>query len=233
LDYPNNFNVPAFPAGKTIALTRSVSVWIAVVFLLIVSACVFLLLSVHLRKNFPFLISVNPITEDWNVIAYPGEKEKPIPQYHYIQEKLVHDFVKDWFTISESKTTNEQIWADCSKEECEAPEQFNPHNKHCAISCKSDTLVFADFAKNVLPNYQARVAQASEKWSISSKGGILLNPHDVSESGSKWQVYAVVNSSVMGNFDVLIFVDVERKVDLYPATFGYYINQFSAYRITQ
>jgi len=92
--------------------------------------------------------------------------------------------------------------------------------------------VFDDFIKNVLPNYRARVDQAKEKWNLQQKG-ILINQIMVSEKGSKWQVYAVVNSSVMGNFDVLIFVDVERNIDLYPSTFGYYINQFNSYRITQ
>lgn len=232
MNYPNDFNVPAFPAGKTIALARSVSVWISIVFFLIVTMCGFLLLNVHLRKNFPFLISVNPLTEDWTVIAYPGEKEKSIPQYQYIQEKLVHDFVKDWFTISGNMETNERIWKKCSNDECRASIQFNPNNKICALSCKSDATVFDDFIKNVLPNYRARVDQAKEKWNLQQKG-ILINQIMVSEKGSKWQVYAVVNSSVMGNFDVLIFVDVERNIDLYPSTFGYYINQFNSYRITQ
>ncbi len=232
MDYPNNFNIPAFPAGKTIAFTRTVSIWISIVFFFIVVVCGFLLLNMHLRTNFPFLISVNPVTEDWNVIAYPGEKEKPIPQYQYIQEKLVHDFVKDWFTISDNMDINEQIWEQCSKTECQDSVQFNPTVKKCALSCKSDGTVFADFVKNVLPNYRARINQAKEKWTIPAKG-LLINPNVISEKNSKWQVYAVVNSSIMGNFDVLILVDVERDIDLYPATFGYYINQFNSYRITQ
>lgn len=232
MNYPNDFNIPAFPAGKTIAFTRTVSIWISVVFFLIVVACGFLLLNIHFRKNFPFLISINPITEDWNVIAYPGEKEKPVKQYQYIQEKLVHDFVKDWFTISDDMETNEQIWQKCSAEECGDSEQFNPTTKKCAISCKSDISVFDVFVKNIIPNYRARINQAKEKWSVSPRG-LLINPAIVSENSSKWQVYATVNSSVMGNFDILIFVDVERNIDLYPATFRYYINQFNSYRMAQ
>lgn len=232
MDYPNNFNVPAFPAGKTIAFTRTISIWISIVFFFIVVACGFLLLNTHFRKNFPFLISINPVTEDWNVIAYPGEKEKPIPQYQYIQEKLVHDFVKDWFTISGDMETNENIWAKCSTDECKDSQQFNPTNKKCAISCKCDSTVFDDFEKNVIPNYRARISQANEKWSVSQKG-LLISPAIITENNSKWQVYTAVNSSVMGNFDVLIFIDVERDTDLYPATFGYYIKQFNSYRIAR
>lgn len=232
MDYPNNFNVPAFPAGKTIAFTRTVSVWISIVFFFIIALCGFLLLNTHLRTNFPFLISINPITEDWNVIAYPGEREKPVPQYQYIQEKLVNDFVRDWFTISANQDVNSQIWEKCSSDECQDSSQFNPTNKKCALSCKSNDAVFESFTKNVLPNYRARIDQANEQWSIQNKG-LLINPHMVSEKGSTWQVYAIVNSSVMGNFNVLIFIDVERDTNLYPSTFGYYINQFNSYRIAQ
>lgn len=231
MDYPNDFNVPAFPAGKTVALARSVSIWISIVFFLIVTACGFLLLDIHFRKNFPFLISINPITEDWTVMAYPEEKEKPIPQHEYIQEKLVHDFVKDWFTISDDENINKDIWAQCSKDECKSPLQFNPMNKFCAIACKSAHAVFEDFEKKVIPNYQARITQAGEKWSILPRR-ILINKIFTSEKSSKWQVYTAIHSSLQGDFDVLIFIDVERDADLYPATFGYYINQFNSYRIT-
>lgn len=193
--------------------------------------CGFLLLNVHFRKNFPFLISINPITEDWTVVTYPGEKGKPIPQYQYIQEKLVHDFTKDWFTISDDINTNKDIWSKCSETDCKDPKQFNPANKFCAISCKSNINVFSDFAEKVIPNYQARIAQANETWSIPPKS-ILINQIFISEKASKWQVYATIKSSIMGNFDILVFVDVERNIDLYPATFGYYINQFNSYRIT-
>ena len=195
--------------------------------------CGFVLLNTHLRKNFPFLISINPVTEDWIVITYPGEKVKPIPQYQYIQEKLVHDFVKDWFTISDNMEINEKIWEQCSAEECKEAKQINPTTKKCALSCKCDTVVFESFVKDVLPNYRARIDQANEKWAVQNKG-LLITPVAVSENSSRWQVYATVNSSVMKrNFDILIFIDVERDIDSYPATFGYYINQFNSYRITE
>ena len=231
MDYPNNFNVPAFPAGKTIAFARSVSIWISIVFFLIIAACGFLLLDMHLRKNFPFLISINPITEDWTVVAYPGEKTKPVPQYQYIQEKLVNDFVKDWFTISANQEINQQTWKKCSIDECKEPGQFSPINKNCALCCKSDSAVFEDFTQRVLPNYKARIDQAKETWTLQK--GILINPVYVSEKNSKWQVYGVINSSVMGDFDILVFIDIERNIDLYPSTFGYFVNKFNSYRISQ
>lgn len=231
MDYPNNFNIPAFPAGKTIALARSVSIWISIVFFLIIAACGFFLLGIHLKKNFPFLISIDSLTGEWVVVTYPGEHEKSIPQYQYIQEKLVHDFVKDWFTISANQNINEDIWKRCSVDECNAPEQFNPTNKVCALSCKASSTLFDIFTSRVLTDYKARIAQADEKW--TPRKNIIITPKNVSESHSIWQVYTTINSSVNGNFDVLVFVDIERDINLYPSTFGYYINQFNAYRVTQ
>ena len=238
MDYPNDFNVPTFSAGKTVALTRSVSVWISIVFFLIIVACGFLLLGRHLRKNVPFLISVDPITDEWTVIAYPHE-EKKVQQYQYIQEKLVKDFVKDWFTISDNQSVNEEIWKRCSKEECgcsiddcDMPQQFNPLNKTCALSCKSSDAVFEDFSIRVLKDYKERIKQAGETWTVPKKG-ILITPNIVTENFSRWQVFVTVVSSVSGKFNALVFVDVnqDNSVDYYSSTFGYYIEQFNAYRI--
>lgn len=230
LDYPNDFNIPAFPAGKTIAFTRSVSVWISVVFFLIVVACAFLLLNLHFKKNFPFLISIDPFTEEWTVIAYPDKKEQSVPRYQYIQEKLINDYAIDWFTISNDPSLNEQIWEECSIDECSIPEQFNPNNKTCAIACKSSEKLFETFTQKVLPDYRARITQAQETWKLVKK---QIKAVAVSENGGYWRISAIINSSVNGNFEVLVFVNVAQDTTLYPATFGYYINQFNAYRIAR
>lgn len=231
MDYPNDFDVPAFSAGKVVAFSRGVAVWTLIIFFLIVVACGFLLYSKHLKRNFPFLISIDPITEEWNVVAYPGEKQKSVPQYQYIQEKLVNDFVKDWFTISAVQEINKDVWQECSVEECNSPELFNPNNKVCALSCKSSQIVFDTFTQKVLPDYKARIAQANETW--KTNGMLIITPVFVSEHQGKWQVYTKIDSSVSGVFNVFIFVDVERDTDSYHSTFGYYINKFNSYRIAR
>ena len=143
MDYPNDFNVKSFPAGKTIAFSRVVSIWILIIFFLIITLCSVLLLGVRFKKNYPFLISIDPFTEEWNVVTYPGKNRKEsVPQYQIIQEKLVHDFVTNWFTISNDNLLNEERWEKCSLGDCTKTEQFNPDNVKCAISCKSDSAVF-------------------------------------------------------------------------------------------
>jgi hypothetical protein len=230
LDYPNNFSVPAFPAGKTVALTRTVSVWISIVFFLIVAMCCFILLGIHYKTNYPFLISIDPITDEWNIVAYPNETHKPKQRYEFMQEKLVNDFIINWFTISNNKEINESRWMECSVDECKDAEQFNPENTLCALMCKCDSAVFKEFNTNVLPLYNAIVNDGAETWRVVGK---MFTPVVVLEDTGKWQVHAVIQSSKRGYFEILGFIDIARNTDLYPATFGYYVKQFNSYRITQ
>ena len=185
-------------------------------------ACGFLLLGKHLQKNYPFLISVSPITDDWTVVAYP-QPAKTIQRYQIIQEKLVETFVRNWFTISANSENNNARWQGCSVDECKDAEQFNPDVTTCAISCKSNDKVFTEFTNKVLPYYQ----QMTAIWYPT----IMITPIIVTQKTSKWQVRVDVKSSEGNNFTALVFIDVNRDIDQYPATFGYYIDQFNSYRI--
>lgn len=231
MDYPNDFDNAAFPAGKSIALSRGLAIQISIVFFLILCACGFVLFFIRSKQNYPFLISTDPFTNEWSVVTYPGKNSNnKIEQYQIIQEKLVADFVTNWFTISADAKDNEARWGECSTEECSLPDQFNPNNTDCALYCASDIQLFNDFVSYVLPEYTARIQQASETWRVVNTNII---PNIVNEKYGSWRVYANVHSSVSGYFNVLIFVDVYRSNDSYPATFGYYVKDFNAYRVTQ
>lgn len=229
MDYPNDYNIKSFPAGKTIAFSRSVSIWISIAFFLIVALCGFVLLGIHFKQNYPFLISIDPFTDEWNVVTYPGKQDKEsIPQYQIVQEKLVQDFVTNWFTISAITSDNEERWKSCSMEECADVEQFRPDNIKCAISCKSDAVVFEDFSKNVLPDYKSIIVAQSGKWGV---GGMLITPNKITKSGGAWQVYTTIYSTLSPAFNTLSFITIEQDQNLYPATLGYYVKTFNSYRL--
>jgi len=231
LDYPNDFETAAFPAGKSIALSRGVAIQISIVFFLILCTCGFVLFFIRSKQNYPFLISTDPFTNEWSVVTYPGKnRNNKIEQYQIIQEKLVADYVTNWFTISKNETDNDIRWSECSVEECSLPEQFNPTNTECALYCVSDTELYSRFVQDVLPEYTARIHQASETWHVVNSNII---PILVRENFGYWQVYANIHSSVSGYFNVLVFVDINRDTDLYPVTLGYYVKDFNAYRVTQ
>lgn len=241
MDYPNDFDIPSFSAGKTIAFSRSVSVWISIVFFLIIVACGFIILGRHLKTNYPFLISIDPITDEWSVVTYPGERKEKIPQYQIIQEKLVKDYVTDWFTISGNSETNEKRWKSCTLDECSDDEfcttdectyssQFKPGNIDCAIACKSGPVLFDSFEKNVLPQYRMWSSNGAERWNV---GPMLITPQTKpTEDSSKWQVITDITSNIRGTFKVLCFIDIKRNSNEYPSTLGYYVDDFNAYRIT-
>ena len=231
MDYPNNFDTPTFPAGKSIALSRQFSIWTLIVFFLIFCACGFVVLGIHLKKNYPFLISINPFTNDWTVVAYPGKRAKEkVEQYQIIQETLARNFVTDWFTISPKMATNDDRWQECSVDECGADEQYNPENKTCTLSCRTTQAIFDEFNTKVLPEYNARIAEKSERWTVTN---VTLVPHSITQSGSTWQIYTTINSNINGDFEVLVFMKILNTKDKYPATLGYYVDTFNAYRITR
>ena len=227
MDYPNDFDIKSFPAGKTIALSRSLSIWISIVFFLIFAACGFVLLGVHYRQNYPFLISVDPFTNEWSVVTYPGKNKKEVvQQYQIVQEKLVRDFVTNWFTISGNANENEKRWQSCEIEECSTSEQFSPDNINCAISCKSGESVYEEFAKNVLPDYRA-YADAGGTWSVK----VLITSDNVNKTSGTWQVVASVQPAMSAPFNALVFVTIEQDQNKYPTTLGYYVTSFNSYRI--
>ena len=231
MDYPNKFDTPAFPAGKSIALSRSVSVWISIALFLIVCMCGFILLGIHYRSNYPFLISVDPFTDEWTVVAYPDkDSAEKIKQYQIVQEKLVSDFVTNWFTISGDKNINDLLWQKCSTDECNGPEQFAPGNIKCALSCQSDESLFAQFSEKILPEYHARFTQGPEQWRVGNKD---IKFDTINEDGGRWQVYADVYSNINGRFKILAFVNVARDTGTHPSTLGYYVQDFNSYRMEQ
>ena len=231
LNYPSDFDTPAFPAGKTIAFSRTVAIWISVVFFLIISACGFVLLARHLKTNYPFLISVDPFTNEWSVIAYPNKNSnETIEQYQIFQEKLVSDFVTAWFTISDDAETNESRWSECSVEQCAKPEQYAPENTQYAICCNAGDALFEQFTTKILSEYEARYSMGPERWKV---GKMDIKFDNINDSYGQWQVYANVSSNINGLFKVLVFVDVARDLNAHPATMGYYVKDFNAYRMTQ
>lgn len=229
MNYPNDFNIPTFPAGKTVAFSRSVSVWIGVVAFLIICACGLMLLLVHSENNYPFLISTDPITSDWTVVAYP-EKTKKIVTTEIVQENLVRNYVEYWFTIDKDNAVNESLWQKCPNTACEALEQYDPTNKICALFCLSGQDLFQQFTEKIVPEYRARIQQKSETIRVVSQ---LITPPAKNQGATNvWQSYAELDSSLNGRFSVLIFIELGYDKKMHPATLGYYVKDFNSYRMS-
>ena len=222
MDYPNGFDIGTFRAGKSLALSRIISIWTAIVFFLIIIVCGFILFCRFFSKNYPVLISINPNTNEWKVIAYPGKESDEVPRYQVIQEKLVHDYVNNWFTISGIPEIDEARWKNCDIEkDCGQP----------AIACESSKNLYQEFFDNVLPTYRIKLADSGETWRPNRPQ--VIPSKDPSEDGSFWRGNVQIKTSSGESFKVLFFMSIAHNPTLYPATFGYYVNEFYAYRISR
>ncbi len=228
MNYPDDFDTPAFPAGKTIAFSRRVSFWIAVVVFFIVIACGMLLLLNKSKHNYPFLVSTDPITGDWSVIAYLQDNPTMTAD-KIIQEKLVSNYVDYWFSINSNNLINDAVWKRCDDAACNAPEQFVPGNYECALFCTSDSDLFDKFSEKILPEYINRISLANETIRVVRR--TLTPPRHSSDKGGLWQAYIVLESSVNKRFEVLAFIDIARESETHPATLGYYVKDFNSYRM--
>ena len=228
MNYPNDFNTPAFPAGKTIAFSRSVSIWISIVLFCVIVACGLVLLLNVSRRNYPFLISTDPITSDWTVVAYIQDNQK-IATNTIVQETLVANYVDYWFSIYKNNEINEEMWQPCKPTDCDKVNQYMPGNHKCALFCTSDKDLFNKFTSDVLPEYRNRVNEASETIRVVSR--LLTPPTIPDENGGLWQAYVVLESSVNQRFEVLAFIDIAKQVGTHASTMGYYVKDFNAYRM--
>lgn len=199
-------------------------------------ACGLLILLNNSRRNYPFLISSDPITSEWTVIAYP-EKTIKFTKDEIIQEKLVRNYVDYWFTITKNDKRNESLWQKCNPDDCKAPNQYEPQNYKCALYCASSDKLFEQFTDKILPEYRGRVDQASEVISVKSQlitmPPVLYSNQDMCKRGKTnlLQSYITLESSVNGLFNVLAFVEIGCEQGMHPATLGYYVKDFNSYRM--
>ena len=188
-----------------------------------------MILLVRSKNNYPFLISADPMTADWSVVAYP-EKEREISLKEITQENLVRKYVEHWFSIHKNNFINESLWGECSDTDCEMPEQHDPTNKKCALFCSSVPELFKQFTNKIVPEYRARMEQKSETMKVVSQ--IITPPATEKNAPNVWQSFATIDSSLNGRFNVLVFLELGLEDGKHPATLGYYVKDFNSYRMS-
>lgn len=186
-----------------------------------------MLLLVRAKNNYPFLISSDPYTSDWSVVAYP-EQKSTISLNEMVQKNLVERYVEYWFNIDKNDFVNNFLWQQCPDTDCEKPEQYDPENKKCALFCSSGTELFEQFTTKIVPEYRARKEQNSETMKVVSQ--LITAPAPGKNANNVWQSVAVIDSSVYGEFVVLAFIELDKETGKYPATLGYYVKDFNSYR---
>lgn len=230
LDYPDDFDISAFPAGKWIAISRSMGIWSITLFLVIIACCIALPWIQNNQTVHPYIIYVNGERGEWELIG--REKvNKDIAYYQSVQHSLVGIFTKKWFTISGNPGANANNWGRQNRDTvcAQTIPTTMPQPDGGDIYCIADEGLYQTFVSSVLPLYQT-YESFGEQWYIDADKIEITPNGPVTSNGGAWIIRAGVQSNINGKFDVIAYVCVGYEPNRYPQTLGYYIKSFNAYR---
>ncbi len=227
MNYPDDYNVPTFAAGKSIAVSRAMGIGIMSGFLIIIFLCGLLIWTIRSARVEPYILSTGGTNDEWMVIK-PGDTQLKLEMTHdqVIQESLVWKFIQDWFTISSDADTNEEAWdTSCARTDCYTTDGSTP----CKLYCVTSDGLFTRFKENILPTYLA-LFESKEFWT-PEKNNIRIAPvGTIGIAGGTWRIQVPVLTN-NGTMDIMAYVKVARDIKAYPNTMGYHIADFNAYRM--
>ncbi len=231
--YPDDFDTSAFPAGRLVAASRTLGIWIAVS-LFLIAICAIALPWIRMNQKIdPLVIYVDGANGQWELVPN-GQIKMNLHQdwtyYYATQRALVGIFTKKWFTISNNSESNDKMWARCARtSECnERVLNAFPNKDGCDIFCMSGEDLYKKFTTNVLPTYETAIS-FGERWRISPSRLDIKPSGNITANGGTWVVRSRVYSN-NGEFDIVAYVVVARNEAYYPQTLGYYVSEFNAYR---
>ena len=229
--YPDEFNTPTFPAGPRIALSRTLSIAIMVASFLIVCTCCLILWLQHSVRVHPFLVSINKITGDWEIVGHQHGAELEISTFQTLQESVLGKFVRNWFWIAENQDINTGRWERCNRVSACSPEnKTGVETGACGIYCLTGDDLFSRFSAHVKPGHQSRVLNG-ETWYINMSTIRMIPIDKVSSNGGAWQIHAEIMSNKTEPIQILAYATIGRNMDSYPQTLGYYVVDFNAYKM--
>lgn len=229
MNYPDNFDTPAFPAGKTIAISRLMAIGTSIVFLLIIFTCGLLVWTVRSQRVHPFLIATNNISGEWRLVGHDHGK-KTVPAIQTLQEATIGAFIQNWFYISEDASENAALWAQCDRNTACVSDGMEYGSKTCALFCATGEDLFMKFMSDIMPGYQAR-ATDGERWTVNMESISAMPVDKISENGGTWRISLTVQSNISAPMEILGYAKVLRNIKYYPRTMGFYVSDFNAYRI--
>ena len=229
LNYPSDFETPAFPAGGRIARTRVFGIGIMTAFFLIACVCGLLVWGAHSVRRAPFLISIDAVSGSWTVINRSVARHPHISVTQTVQESVAANFFRNWFFISDIMDVNVDAWRACERENCTGAEIISYGGGRCALSCGAGEDLYTRFTDDVMPVYKLR-ADAGETWNVMVDT-VRISDVNYTDAGGTWIVRGSVWSKISDRFDVIAFVRIGRDVARFPMTLGYYVTDFNAYRV--
>ena len=229
--YPDDFDTPSFPAGRPVAVSRMVSVAVMIVFLLIAFTCAMLFWTQRSVQVHPFLVSINPITSQWEIVGHHHKETAEISAARALQESVIGKFMRNWFWIVNDEDINSARWKSCDRiTECAPNSVTDVLADECAIYCISSEEMYLHFVEQIVPNYQTRIMNG-ENWELDMSSLQITPVGAVNAAGGMWQIRANIISNISGIITILAYAQVGYEKDEYAKTMGYYVKDFNAYKI--
>ena len=228
MDYPDDFDTPAMPAGKHIAISRTFGIWSIIAFLVIIACCVAMPWLIKNRTINPFMIYVDGPNGAWELVGRTS-LERSMPYYESVQRALVGIFTEKWFTISASAEKNSLNWDRQNRDTVcnrRVPITF-AQSDGGDIYCMAGESIYKMFSEDVLPMYHEYESNG-ETWYVDPNKIQIEPVGTVSELGGTWMAHATIRSTARGNFSVIVYAKVARDSG-HPQTLGYYIAGFNSY----
>lgn len=233
MDYPNGFEVPTFPAGKQIMFTRVVGIAIMVVFLLILVMCGVLLWAQKSTRVHPFLVSVNQITGQWEIVGHQHEEIQELSSVRTLQESVIGNFVRNWFLVTGNADLNNAMWESCDRvTQCNPKDKTGIDSNRCAIYCIVNDELYDKFISGIVPEYKIRMQM--DETLVCDMASLVISPIGaVGDGGGMWLVQVVLRDGKNSRINIIGYAKIARNMDAYPKTLGYYVADFNAYNIGQ
>lgn len=231
MKYPDEFETPAFPAGKRIAVSRSVSIAVMVMFLIILFVCGMILWTQKSMRSHPFLVSIDNITGQWELVGHKHQEYQTMSTEQTLQESVITKFMQNWFWLSNDEKLNNALWSSCNREtDCKIDVKSTKHIHQCDIYCATNEETFNDFVNNVIPQYQAMLVSGVQ-YMLDINSVNITKISESADTGNVWQINAQLLSNMGAPVQILAYATVMKDTENYPKTMGYYIASFNTYKI--
>jgi len=227
MDYPNNFNIPAFPEARKIAFSRVVTIWYSIAFFIIISLAGLLFLTIESMRIAPYMIAIDEITGEWSVISETPRVRAAVPVNMAVQESVVFNFARLWFQITGDAETNEVNWCECNRVTCANTQATNGVGQ-CTLCCTADARLHNRFINDIVPLYRIRFQYGERRW-IRPESVIISPVGRPNDAGGTWRVMATLSSNVSPARNLEIYVRIGRNENLFPTTLGYFVMDFNAF----
>ena len=227
MDYPNKFNTPIFPEARRIAFSRVAAIWYFVLFFLILSLSGILIWTTHSLRLAPYIITINSDTGEWTVITETPVRVAPVSATITMQEFVVYNFARNWFSISASASANDINWCECDRVRC-ARATPSGERPGCFLCCNSDATLHRNFLTNIVPDFRARYAMGETQ---ELGGPIVIDKIRVNDNGGLWRMRATLQSSIAQPRQLEIYIRVARNMNLHPGTLGYFVSEIFAFNV--